>query len=270
MAEDQERLDIKVIPLSVSFPDESFRETEVKYDYFYQKIEASGTIPTSSQPPQGEIEQVFTDVIAEGHDIIAIFLSSAMSGTYQSALSVKDHLKDRYPEARIEIIDSRTNCMAMGLIVLAAAQAVRAGRSLDEAVQTARGVMQRIRFYFVPAGLEYLKKGGRIGGAAALVGSLLQIKPILYVNQGKTALLERTRGTQAAIRRMLSLLDNDRREYGLEKVLIHHIFCQEKAEELANIIKTSFGLIADILPIGPVIGLHVGPGTLGIVYVTEN
>lgn len=270
MADDQERLDIKVIPLSVSFPDESYRETEVNYEYFYQKIEDDVTIPTSSQPPQGEIEQVFTDVIAAGHDIIAVFLSSAMSGTYQSALSVKGHLQESHPEARIEIIDSRTNCMAMGFVVLAAAQAAKAGKSLDEAVQTARGVMQRVRFYFVPAGLEYLKKGGRIGGAAALLGSLLQIKPILYVNQGKTALLERTRGTQAAIRRMMSLLENDRREYGLEKVLIHHIFCQEKAEELAHIIKTSFGLIADILPIGPVIGLHVGPGTLGIVYVTED
>ncbi len=268
--EDQQRLDIRVIPLSVSFPDETLRETEIEYDYFYTKIEKGGIIPTSSQPTPGEIEQVFTDLIAEGHEIIAIFLSAEMSGTYQSALRARNHLLQTHPEARIEIVDSRTNCMAMGLVVLAAAQAVQAGGSFPEVVQTARGVMQRTRFYFVPAGLEYLKKGGRIGGAAALLGSLLQIKPILYVNQGKTALLERTRGTQAAIRRMVALLDNDRRKYGLEKVLIHHIFCQEKAEELANMIKTSFGLITDILPIGPVIGLHVGPGTLGIVYVTEN
>lgn len=268
--EDQQRYDIKMVALSVNFPDESFKETEVEYDYFYNKIDKGGIIPTSSQPAQGEIEQVFTDIVAQGNEIIAIFLSSDMSGTYQSALSARDIVIQAYPEARIEILDSRTNCMAMGMQVLAAAQAAQEGKPMAEAAEAARAIMKRLRFYFVPAGLEYLKKGGRIGGAAALLGSLLQIKPILYVRDGKTALLERARGSRAALERMLALLENDKQTYGLKNVMVHHIGCPAKAEELAQRIKTRYGLEAPILPIGPVIGLHVGPGTLAIIYITEN
>jgi len=269
-AADRDKYDITIIPLTVNFPDESFPETEVDYDYFYNKIDKGGIIPTSSQPAQGEIEQVFTDIVSQGHEIMAIFLSSEMSGTYQSALSARDIIIQEYPEACIEIFDSRTNCMAMGLIVLAAAQAIQEGKSLSEAVQIADAARKRIKFYFVPAGLEYLKKGGRIGGAAALLGSLLQIKPILYVQDGKTAILERARGSRAALERMLTLLENDNRTYGLRNVLVHHICCPDKAEELAQVIKTRYGLEVAVLPIGPVIGLHVGPGTLAIIYITEN
>ena len=266
----QKKYDITIIPLSVNFPDESFLENEVEYDYFYNKIDKGGIIPTSSQPAQGEIERVFTDIVSQGHEIMAIFLSSEMSGTYHSALIARDRILKVYPEARIEILDSRTNCMAMGMIVLAAAQAAQEGKDLDEAAEAARATMKRVKFYFVPAGLEYLKKGGRIGGAAALLGSLLRIKPILYVLDGKTALLERARGSRAAIERMLNLLDTDNKTYGLKNVLVHHISCQEKAEELAQIIMTRYGLEVAVLPIGPVIGLHVGPGTLSIIYITEN
>lgn len=269
-AEDKKKYDITIISLSVNFPDESFAETEVDYDYFYNKIDKGGIIPTSSQPAQGEIEQVFADIVSQGHEIVAIFLSSEMSGTYQSALSARDIVLQAYPEARIAIFDSRTNCMAMGLMVLAAAQAIQEGKSLPEAVSAVEEAGKRIKFYFVPAGLDYLKKGGRIGGAAALLGSLLQIKPILYVKDGKTAVLERARGSQAALNRMLTLLENDKWDYGLRNVLVHHISCSDKAEELAQIIKNRYGIEVAVQPIGPVIGLHVGPGTLSIIYTTEN
>jgi DegV family protein with EDD domain len=266
----QRDLDITVIPLSVHFPDESFRENEVDYDYFYRKIDREGIIPTSSQPPQGEIEAIFHGYVAQGHSVLAIFISSAMSGTYNAALSARAIIQQEYPLAQIEIIDSRTNCMAMGLMVLAAAQAVQAGKPLPEAAAVARETLLRTKFYFVPAGLEYLKKGGRIGGAAALLGSLLQIKPILYVLNGKTAVLEKTRGTRAAINRMLGLLDYDVKHHGLSRVVVHHISCPDKAAELAQAIKIRYDLDPAVLPIGPVIGLHVGPGTLAVIYTTEN
>lgn len=266
----QQELDITVIPLSVNFPDESFKETEVDYAYFYDKIDREGIIPTSSQPAQGEIQQVFNNIISKGKDVLAIFLSSEMSGTYHSALSARDMIRQEYPAARLEVLDSRTNCMAMGLIVIAAARAAKEGRSIEEAAEAARQTMKRIKFYFVPAGLEYLKKGGRIGGAAALLGSILQIKPILYVDNGKTAVLERARGARAAINRLLNLLDNDYKKYGLKNVMVHHISCPDKAAELAQIINTRYSLEVSVLPIGPVIGLHVGPGTLAIIYCTEN
>ncbi len=266
----QRELDITIIPLSVSFPDESFKETEVDYDYFYSKIEREGIIPTSSQPAQAEIQEVFTNIVAKGDAVLAIFLSSDMSGTYHSALIAKDMIMQEYPTARIEVIDSRTNCLAMGLTVMEAAQAAQAGKSLEEAAEAARQTMKRVKFYFVPAGLEYLKKGGRIGGAAALLGSILNLKPILFVENGKTAMLERARGSRAAIERLLNLLENDSKCYGLKHVMVHHISCPDQAAELAQTINKRYGLEVSILPIGPVIGLHVGPGTLSIIYCTEN
>lgn len=266
----QRDLDITVIPLSVHFPDESFRETEVDYDYFYQKIEREGIIPTSSQPSQGEIEAVFRGCVEEGHPVLAIFISSDMSGTYQSAVTVKENLVKEYPAAQIEIIDSQTNCMAMGLMAVAAARAAQEGKSMAETILVARETSERTRFYFVPAGLEYLKKGGRIGGAAALLGSLLQIKPILYVQEGKTAVWQKARGQQAGVLRMLNQMESDVKSFGLRGALVHHISCPGPAAALAETIKKRYQCEVPVMSIGPVIGLHVGPGTLAIIYTTEN
>ena len=266
----QKEFDITIIPLSRHFPDETFKETEADYEYFYNKIDREGIIPTSSQPAQGEIQEVFTNIIEQGHEVMAIFLSSDMSGTYHSSLAAKEIILQERPEAKIEILDSRTNSMAMGLIVLAAARLAQEGKFLAEVVEAARETMKRVKFYFVPAGLDYLKKGGRIGGAAALLGSILQIRPILFVKDGQTDLFERVRGTRASIERMLNLLDNDIKAYGLRNVIVQHISCYDKAAELAHTIKTRYGLGVAVLPIGPVIGLHVGPGSLAIIYVTET
>jgi DegV family protein with EDD domain len=193
-----------------------------------------------------------------------------MSGTYHSALIAKTMVMQEFSDAQIEVIDSRTNCMAMGLTVMEAARVAQSGKSLEEAAQAARQMMNRIKFYFVPATLDYLKKGGRIGGAAALVGSILNLKPILYVANGKTAVLEKKRGTRAAIERLLNLLEDDYKAFGLKMVMVHHISCPDQAAELAQTIKNRYGLEVLISPIGPVIGLHVGPGTLSIIYCTET
>jgi DegV family protein with EDD domain len=181
--ETRQELGITAFPLSVHFPDESFKETEVEYDYFYNKIDRTGIIPTSSQPAMAEIYSAFEETVSRGDQVIAIFISSDMSGTYESALVAKDMLLKKHPAARIEVLDSRTNCMAMGLSVIEAARAVKEGLSLDETLQRARSIINRVQFYFIPATLDYLKKGGRIGGAAALIGSMLSIRPILHADR---------------------------------------------------------------------------------------
>jgi len=266
----QREYDLTIVPLSVIFPDESFKETEVDYDYFYGKIEREGIIPTSSQPSQGEMEDAFNRLIDEGHEIMAIFISGDLSGTCQSAYGARQAILQANPSARIEILDSRTTSMAMGFIVLAAAQAAREGKSLEEVAATARAMQGRTGIYFVPATLEYLKKGGRIGGAAALLGSLLQIKPILYLANGKVDVLDKARGTRAALDHILEVVDRDYQARGLSKVVVINVVAEAKAAELAAEIKRRYGLEASLSTIGPVIGLHVGPGTLGIVYMTQR
>ncbi len=266
----QKEYDLTVVPLSVIFPDESFKETEVDYDYFYSKIDREGIIPTSSQPSQGEMEDAFNRLLDEGHEIMAIFISGDLSGTCQSAYGARQAILQVNPTARIEILDSRTTCMAMGFIVLAAAQAAREGKSLEEVAAAARTMQGRTGIYFVPATLEYLKKGGRIGGAAALLGSLLQIKPILYLSHGKVDVLEKARGTKAALETILEVGDREYQTRGLSQAVVVNVVAEAKAAELAAEIRRRYGLEASITPIGPVIGLHVGPGTLGIVYVTQR
>ncbi len=270
--ETQNELGIDLIPLSVHFPDEAFLETEVDYGYFYDKIEKTGIIPTSSQPSLGLIIEKFCEIVARGDDVLAIFISSAMSGTYAAALNAKEKVMQEFPQARIEIMDSYTNCMALGMQVIAAARAVKAGANLNTALQAAHFVRERVRFYFVPETLEYLKKGGRMGTASALLGTILNIRPILTVDMktGMTHLFEKARGTSAAIKRMLELMEKDRDKYGLKEILIHHINAPEKANKLKNTLMERYGLPVDICSIGPVIGLHTGLGTVGFVYYTEK
>lgn len=263
-------LDIQVINLSVHFPDESFDETSVAYDYFYQKIEKDNIIPTSSQPTLGQVCETFRKIVAKGDEVLGIFISSQMSGTYESALSAKNIILEEYPQARIEIEDSKTNCMALGLQVVEAARAAQAGEAMEEVIETARSIRQRVRFYFVPATLEYLIKGGRIGGAAAIIGSMLQIRPILYVNDGVTDIFAKVRGTRKAIEKILSQLHKDAKAYGLRHLLVHHINGEKQGREIAHKLSLHYAREVPYLPIGPVIGAHVGPGAIAVVYCTEN
>jgi DegV family protein with EDD domain len=265
----QEELDIEIIPLSVHFSDESFIETEVDYGYFYQKIEKTGEIPTSSQPPPGQFIAAFQKALSRGDHIVGIFISSTMSGTWATALHVKKQLMEQYPEARMEIIDSHTNCMALGLQVLEAARIAKAGGNIDAVVKAAQYIHDRVHFYFVPETLEYLRKGGRIGTASALLGTLLNIRPILTVDmaKGMTHLLEKARGTSNAVKRMLYIMEEDHKKYGLKEIIVHHINAPEKARQLRQVLIDRYGLPVNILSIGPVIGLHTGLGTIGMVYV---
>ncbi len=266
----QKDLDIKIINLSVNFSTESFEENAVEYDHFYERIQREGVIPTSSQPPLGIIHDTFKEIIMRGEEVLGIFISAKMSGTYESALHAKKMLLAEFPEAVIEIIDSKTNCMALGLQVVEAAIAAQAGKNMEEVIKTAQQIREKVRFYFVPASLEYLIKGGRIGGASALIGSLLKIRPILYVNDGMTDVKERVRGTRAAVKRMVDILHEDGSKYGLKHLLVHHIHDPQRANELAATLSANLAREVKAYPIGPVIGSHVGPGTLGIVYCTEQ
>ncbi|MDD2620287.1 MAG: DegV family protein [Syntrophomonadaceae bacterium] len=268
----QEELNINILPLSIHFPDESYPENEVDYDYFYNKIESTGIIPTSSLPAPGTIFDAFEKTLANGDDILGIFISSAMSGTYDTALSTKEQLLQKYPAAKIEIFDSCTNCMALGIQVLEAARAVKSGLNMQEALQIARNTRNRVHFYFVPETLKYLKKGGRIGTASALLGSILNIHPILTVDmeKGMTHLLEKCRGSSNAIKRIINLMEEDSKKFGLKEIIVHHINAPAKAQQLKEILMERYALPVSICTIGPVIGLHTGLGTVGVVYSTVS
>ena len=257
---------ISVVSLNVILNGDSYREVELSNETFYEKMKQAKEIPTSSQPAPGEISDIFKRIISSGDSILGIFLSSDMSGTVSSANLVKEMILEEYPEGRIEIIDSRTNCMQLGYVVLEAAKAAKEGKSMEEVIDIASKVINSSRFIFTPETLEYLKKGGRIGGAAALLGNILQIKPILTVKDGKTTVLTKVRTKKKAIDSIINILEEDMSSRELRGITVHHINCYNEGVLLANKIQEKLGIDVNIESIGPVIGLHVGPGSIGIAY----
>ena len=222
-----ESLDIGILSLIISFPDESLKETETDNNKFYKMMEEKG-IPVSSQPSLGEVYQAMTDIVSRGDEIVCIFLSSEMSGTFNSAYKV------------------------------------------SEVVIVAEENIKRSRFLFIPETLEYLKKGGRIGGAAALFGMILKIVPVLTVKDGQTSVFAKVRTRVKAIQTMISKLLKDNIEYKVKEIIVHHINCYDQASELADRIKDKLNMEVSIVDIGPIIGMHVGPGAIGIAYYTEK
>ena len=258
---------ISIASLNVLINGNSYRETDLSNDWFYNEMAKSSTIPTSSQPSIEELYNIVESIVKNGDDVVGIFLSSDMSGTFSTSNLVKNMIIENYPNAKIVMIDSRSNCMQAGFAVLEAAKAANENKSLDEVVSIAKNVIKNSKFIFVPETLDYLKKGGRIGSAAALLGSLLQIKPILTVEDGKTTVFTKVRTKKKAIDKIVNTVLEQNLKSPIKGIIVHHINCQSEGQELADRLKNSLGLEnVKIQSIGPIIGLHVGPGSIGVAY----
>ena len=265
-----EELGITVVSLGVVFGDEAFRELDVDDAWFYEKMAATPQIPTSSLPSPAEMQDAFMAAIDAGDAVVGVFLSSDMSGTFESAELVANEIRSSHPAAVIRIVDSRSNSMQLGYAAIAAAREAAAGKDADACVAAAQEAVLHTRFLFTPATLDYLRKGGRIGGASALLGGLLQIRPILTVEDGVTQAFDKVRTKHRAWARIIEVFAEDVAKAGLEDVIVHHIDDPSEGEELARLAETVAGRPVPIQSIGPVIGLHVGPGTVAVVYRTRD
>lgn len=263
------KYDIKLVSLNVIINGVSSREVDIENEVFYEEIRNSKEIPKSSQPIPNEMLNTFKEIVKDGDSIVGIFLSSKMSGTYSNANMIKDMILEDYPDADIHILDSKTNCMQMGFAVIEAARTASEGKSINEVINAANHVINNSRFLFTPETLEYLKKGGRIGGAAALFGNVLQIKPILTVVNGETSVFKKVRTRKKAIEEIVKTVLEEIESKGLGDIVVHHINCQEDGLKLAKALENKLGKKVEIQSIGPVIGVHVGPGSIGIAYYTK-
>jgi DegV family protein with EDD domain len=263
-------LGVRIVQLSATLGGVTRTEDEIDPESFYRVMRETGEFPTSSQPTVADMIDAFETPVAAGDEVVAVLLSSKMSGTFETALMAREQVLERHPDARIEVVDSLSNCMEEGFAVLAAARAAAGGGTVDKAAAAARETTSRTRWLFCPASLEYLRMGGRIGNARALLGALLQVRPILTVVDGITSTVRSVRTQRRAMETIADMVAADAESHGLLDIVVHHILDGDEAEALAVLLEPRIGRRPRVQQIGPAIGLHVGPGTLGVVYETRE
>lgn len=267
----RETLDIGVATLSSLLDGVTYPDDPDDCDAFYDALAATSAWPTTSQPSVQDIVDLMEGRVAAGHDVVGVFISEAMSGTYSTALLARDLVREKHPDAVIEVVDGRSNSMELGFAVLAAAEAAADGKSVEEVAAAATERTLHTRFLFTPLTFEYLRRGGRIGNAAALLATLLQIKPILSVVDGVTDTFAKVRTVQKAHDLIVETFAADiRNKGGLGGVYVHHIHDAVAGRRFADRIAEVAGQAVQMISIGPVIGTHVGPGTVGLVYHTND
>jgi DegV family protein with EDD domain len=269
--EDRHKYNIEVVPLHVLFGSQDYRdEVDLPTAQFYHLLPTAKEHPTTSQPSAGEFVQVYHPLMEAGREIVSVHLSSKLSGTYASACAAREQLETQFKKAMpISIVDTLSVSMGLGLIVLAAAQAAKAGMSRDEIVAAVNALIPKLNIIFVLDTLEYLKRGGRIGGARALLGSLLNVKPMLEVAHGVVEPLEQPRSRAKALKRAIDIMD-ERVAGKPVHVAVLHAQAPDDAAVLENEVRSRFQCKETYLTqIGASIGTHTGPSAVGLAFYAE-
>ena len=259
---------VEVVPLRVIFPDATYRDlVDISPSRFYELLGASPALPTTSQPPAAEFQGVFERVTAGGDDVLAILISSKLSGTVASAVAAKQEL----PQAQVTVFDSQVTAGPQKFMVERALARAQAGATVEEIVRDLEIMRERAQIYFTIETFEYLQKGGRIGGAAALAGTLLRIKPILTLRDGSVAAWGKVRGKRKALQ---TFLDATLQQVGTGpsvRCAVMHAAAPDEAEELRQEAQRAFQCpVPDLAEFSPVLGVHVGPGTVGLAAYNEE
>jgi fatty acid kinase fatty acid binding subunit len=255
--------DLHLVSLYVHWQDRDDREADLPdFDGYYEHLRTAPDLPTTSQPSVGDFLAAYEPLLDAGHDIVSVHLSAGISGTYDSALAAKARLDEMGRDGRIEVVDSATACGGLGLVTLAAAAGARAGEDVDAVARRAQAARAELKQWFCIDTLEFLRRGGRIGGASAWLGTTLRIKPILAVEAQITP-IERVRTSRRAFERMVEYL-RSRHEDGADAWVVQHIQARDQAEKLVErgreIFESDPLFVSEV---GPVIGTHVGPGLIG-------
>ncbi len=256
---------ITVAPQILIWGEKTYEDgVDIQPDEFYKRLKTTTIMPSSSQVAIPKFRDIFQTLLDQGKEIIAILISSKLSGTIDSAQQAKEML----PGAPIEIIDSYTTSMAMGLQVLTVARAAQAGESLTECKRLAEEARNHTGVVFAVETLEFLHRGGRIGGASRFLGTALNIKPILEVRGGRVEPVERIRTRKKSLLRVMEIIEQRVQGKSPLRLAALHANAEEDGhfllDELSKKLKPSESIFSTV---SPVIGTHTGPGTVGIAYM---
>ncbi len=258
-----EKYNIHVIPLLVNWDEQSLKDgIDITADQFYSRLSTSSSMPATSQPSAGEFVELYEKVAETAETIVSIHISSELSGTYQSASQAKDMV-----DIPIELVDSRTAATPLGMMVIEAAKAVEAGGDVAAAGAAAKALMGNSGIFFVVDTLEFLHRGGRIGGAKRLIGSILNIKPILTVADGKVDNYASARTKKKAMKEMVDMVTDKLSGKQPKYIGVIHSSAPDEATKLSALMGDQFGS-AEVIEadLTPVIGTHVGPGCVGLAF----
>lgn len=258
-------LGITVVPLTVFFGDDAYLDgVELDNAGFYQKLEASKDLPRTSQPSPAAFQETFQKLIDEGAEaILSVHLSSKLSGTYQSACTGRDSLPESARKVHIEIIDSLSVSVGMSYTIMNAARMAREGKSLEELKAYSEDTLARSDILAVLDTLEYVRRGGRIGGASAMLGNMLSFKPIIAVKNGEVVPVERPRTRGKAYARVAQLLA----EMGDVEYVGVAESNDEVGQQLSAALREVYKGELPVYRLGAVLGAHTGPGTAAIAIV---
>jgi DegV family protein with EDD domain len=261
------RHEIQVIPQVLIWGGETLLDgVDIMPTAFYERLKTADVMPTTSQATIGAFKDMFEPHVRAGRPILAILVSQKLSGTLQSAQSAKE----LFPGARIEIVNSESCAMAMGFQVLAAARAAEAGKSFDEVLAVAKDAKNHTGVVLVVDTLEFLHRGGRIGGAARLLGTALNLKPILELQDGVIEAVERVRTRSKAQARLLGLLEERINGRPNLRLAVLHAAAEREARQLLDEAAKRLNPMETVFSeVSPVVGAHVGPGTLGLAYSVD-
>lgn len=259
-------LDITVVPLTVAFGDEAFRDgVDIDAPAFYERLTQATELPRTSQPSTETFRDAYLRVADAANEVVSIHVSSRLSGTINAASIAREELSH---SLHIDLIDSYNVSLGLGAIVIEAAEAARAGATMEQVGRVARSAMDRVKWYAFLDTLEYLKRGGRIGRARALAGSILSVKPILHAEDGEIAPFERIRTRGKALERLHDLAMRDAMA---KRIYVASADNDEEAEAFVERLRPRMPHTDFVIgQFGPVIGVYTGPNALGFCAVRRE
>jgi DegV family protein with EDD domain len=261
------QLDITIIPLRVNFGLETLRDyIDISPSAFLERLAHSKQFPTTSQPPAGDFVEAFKKPRAEGRDVLCVLLSNKLSGTVMSATAAKQQLNDEH----VMVFDTLNVASGASIMVLEAARLAQQGYSVTEIVARLTIMRDKVQLYFVVDTLEYLAKGGRVSNAQAFIGSVLQMKPILKVENGLVEGAERIRTISKAHKRLREIVAAGIQGKTNAQAIVMYTSIRDKAQQLTDEIRAAYQLPdVPIQAISPVVSAHTGPRALGVAFYAE-
>lgn len=264
----RKQLNITVVPLILIWGNQSFEDgVDMMPDEFYVRLESSKVIPTTSQATIPSMKNAFESLLGQGFDVLGLFISSKLSGTVQSAMQACQMIQKG--RDKIAIVNSLATTMALGWPLLTIARAAQAGENLVECQKLAEKARDQTGVLFVVETLEYLRRGGRIGGAQAMLGTILNVKPLLELQDGQIEPVEKIRTKRKALDRMLDLAEEKMAGRSPIRVATVHANAESEAVSLLETARQRFNPVESLCcPLSPVIGTHAGPGTVALAFMT--